>query len=527
MKDNIVVSVVTKLDARALVKGQKRISAFDKSLNKMGKTLLGVFAAQKIAAFGKASINAFAADEKAARSLAVQLKNTGNAFYQPSVETYIAYLEKATGVLDDQLRPAFQNILTVTGSVQKSQEGLNTALNVAAGTGKSVEEVSLAIAKAYSGQVTGLQRLGVGLDATNLKNKDMVKLLAELDQKFKGQAIGRTGYARQVDDFNVALANTKEIIGKGLLDAFTAVGGPNGMQGFSDGLLMIAGALAKITVETGKLIGSLGQLGNYLFDHKFDFSIGGTKTPATYTGTTVPRGDRAREGAIFAKVPVGDRAIDAKILAQKKAELDLLNKKNAATALASKDEAALAELKKKMDVERAGLMAALASATDEETKARILAKLQILDDTKVGASATLAKLNSELAAAKATDDLRKAMDQAATATKLAADSMSALKSINYGNYLGIPGGGTEGNSSDPTVPPIPKSNNEQMPNKTVSTDVSNAGIDYLGVGASGGVTINLQSLDPSNAYTVVQDAVQQLQRFGMNLSYAGSLGLVQ
>jgi len=521
---NILVNVVTKFDAKALLKGQKQLSTFDKSLNKLGKQVIGLFAAQKIAAFGKASVIAFAADEKAAKSLAIQLKNTGNAFATPGVEAYIKYLEKATGVLDDQLRPSFQNILTVTGSVQKSQEGLNTALNVAAGTGKSVEEVSLAIAKAYGGQTKGLQSLGVGLDKANLKSGDMVKLLAELDTKFKGQALGRSGYTRQVDDFNVALENTKEIIGKGLLDSFAAIGGPNGMQGFTDGLLMIAGALAKVFEGTGKAIGAIGKFANMVGSGaSWQDTFGTKKTPAQ----AFPGGDRAKEAAILAKKPLGDRAIDAKILAQKKSELDLLNKKNIATALASKDETALAELKKKMDVERAGLMAALASATDEETKARILAKLQILDDTKVGASATLAKLNSELAAAKATDDLRKAMDQAATATKLAADSMSALKSINYGNYLGIPGGGTEGNSSDPTVPPIPKSNNEQMPNKTVSTDVSNAGIDYLGVGASGGVTINLQSLDPSNAYTVVQDAVQQLQRFGMNLSYAGSLGLVQ
>jgi len=522
---NILVNVVTRFDAKALLKGQKQLTAFDKSLNKLGKQVVGLFAAQKIAAFGKASVIAFAADEKAAKSLAIQLKNTGNAFATPGVEAYIKYLEKATGVLDDQLRPAFQNILTVTGSVQKSQEGLNTALNVASGTGKSVEEVSLAIAKAYAGQTKGLKSLGVGLSETNLKSGDMVKLLAELDTKFKGQALGRSGYTRQVDDFNVAMSNVKETLGKGLLDSFAAVGGPNGMQGFTDGLLGIAEALSTIFKFTGKVLGGFADLGTLIL------SLGRINPFAKATTATnksaFPGGDRAKEAAILAKKPLGDRAIDAKILAQKKSELDLLNKKNIATALASKDETALAELKKKMDVERAGLMAALASATDEETKARILAKLQILDDTKVGASATLAKLNSELAAAKATDDLRKAMDQAATATKLAADSMSALKSINYGNYLGIPGGGTEGNSSDPTVPPIPKSNNEQMPNKTVSTDVSNAGIDYLGVGASGGVTINLQSLDPSNAYTVVQDAVQQLQRFGMNLSYAGSLGLVQ
>jgi hypothetical protein len=42
----------------------------------------------------------------------------------------------------------------------------------------------------------------------------------------------------------------------------------------------------------------------------------------------------------------------------------------------------------------------------------------------------------------------------------------------------------------------------------------------------GNYTFNLQSMDPSNALTVVQDAIQQLNRYGMNLAYAGSLGIV-
>ena len=500
---NILVNVVTKFDAKALLKGQKQLSTFDKSVNKLGKTFLGVFAAQKIAAFGKSSVAAFVADEKAARSLAVQLKNTGIAFASPGVEAYIKYLERATGVLDDQLRPAFQNILTVTGSVQKSQEGLNTALNVAAGTGRSVEEVSLAIAKAYSGQTTGLQRLGVGLDSATLKGGNMSKILSELDAKFKGQAIGRTGYAKDVDDLNVAWANVKETVGKGVLDAFTQIGGKNGLAGFTDGLIGVADALAKVFNLTGKVLGGFANVGTLIF------SLGKVNPFAKATTTTnksaFPGGDRAAEAAILAKKPLGDRAIDAKIFAQKKAELTLLNQKNAATALATKDEAALAELRKKFDVERAGLMVALANATDEETKARIRAQIQILDDQAKGSKAVLDNVNSQLAAAKATDLLRASSDAAATALATMARQVSPYTAIP--GYLGIP-------TTNAVSSPI--SANTISPSSAVNSGTASN---------TGGVTINLQSLDPSNALQVIQDGLQQLNRYGMNLTYAGSLGI--
>ena len=508
---NIVVNAVVKTDTRSLKKTSKQISAFDKQINKLSKQFLGLFAASKLAAFAKSSVQAFAADEKAAKSLAIQLKNTGNAFAVPGVEAYIKYLERATGVLDDQLRPAFQNILTVTGSVQKSQEGLNTALNVAAGTGRNVEEVSLAIAKAYSGQTKGIQALGVGIDAATLKSGDMVKILGQLDKKFKGQALERSGYTRQVDDLNVALANVKETIGKGLLDAFTQVGGANGMQGFTDGLLGVADALAKIFNVTGKVLGLFGKLANVpinVFKGMSPAQALGMASPSN-TKTNFPGGDRAKEAAIAAKKPLGDRAIDAKIFAQKKAELDLLNKKNLATAQATKDETALAELRKKFDVERAGLQAALVAATDEETKARIRAQLQILDDQAKGSKAVLDNVNSQLAAAKATDLLRSSTIAAADALAIMARQVSPTTAIP--GYLGLP-------STNAVSAPISAT--------TMSPNAGGGGFDYLGVGASGGVTINLQSLDPSNALQVIQDGIQQLNRYGMNLAYAGSLGIV-
>ena len=150
---NVVVSALATWNGKALKKGKQDISSFDKSVKALGRTFGITFSAAALLNFSKKAVNAFAADEKAAKALEVQLKNTGNEFAGPAVEYYIANLQKISGVLDDQLRPAFQALLTVTKSVELSQYGLNTALDVSAATGASVVEVSNAIAKGFAGQL--------------------------------------------------------------------------------------------------------------------------------------------------------------------------------------------------------------------------------------------------------------------------------------------------------------------------------------------------------------------------------------
>ncbi len=117
-----------------------------------------------------------------------------------AVEDYIANLQRVTGVLDDQLRPAFQQLLTATGSITKSQDALQTALNISAATGKSLTEVSAALTRGFSGNTTGLSRLGAGISKATLKTGDMNKIMAELNKKkklTKKQLAEQTGPGRK------------------------------------------------------------------------------------------------------------------------------------------------------------------------------------------------------------------------------------------------------------------------------------------------------------------------------------------
>jgi hypothetical protein len=61
---NVVVSAIATFNGKALKKGQKELSAFDKQAQQLGKTFNRVFATTAaIVAFSKKAINAFAADE--------------------------------------------------------------------------------------------------------------------------------------------------------------------------------------------------------------------------------------------------------------------------------------------------------------------------------------------------------------------------------------------------------------------------------------------------------------------------------
>jgi hypothetical protein len=369
---------------KAFKQAETATQKLEKSVGKLGKQLLGVFAASKVLAFGKNAAKAFAADEKAARSLSLALANTGNAFASIEVEKFIADLQRATGVLDDNLRPAFRTLLTATGDVKKSQDGLALALDIAAGTGKDLGAVSMALAKAYGGQTTALSRLGAGLSKATLASGDLDLITAELTKKFSGQALAAAeGYAGSMARLAVASENAKEIIGKDLLDAMQLIAGEEGIGGATTAMegfaTQIGNVIYGIGVLTSKLnslpvlkdlFGAIGDVAQY----NIIGLIGklGSSTKARSAGT--PAQSPAERMAI-------DKAArDAIKLQKTQNTLKKIDNDNTTRKLTlTGDELALKELEKKFDVERIGLFAALNQATDSETQMRLKSLIAIHD----------------------------------------------------------------------------------------------------------------------------------------------------
>jgi hypothetical protein len=401
---NVVIDIAAEYTGnKAFKQAETATQKLEKSVAKLGKQLAGVFAASKLYAFGKASVKAFAEDEKAARSLALALANTGNAFAAIEVEKFIGDLQRATGVLDDDLRPAFRALLTATGDVKKSQDALALALDISAGTGKDLGAVSAALSRGFLGQTTALSRLGAGLDKATLKTGDMDVIIGQLTEKFRGQALAAAeGYAGAIAKLTVASNNAKEIIGKDLLDAMLMVAGKDGIGGATTAMEGFATQIGNAIYGIGVLIKQIKSIPGAGFIG--DVLAAGTQISGIGLLSRLGASSKARSAGTPAQSPGQRKAIDkanADALKLQKTQNSLKKIDNDATArkiVLTADQQALEELKKKFDVERVGLFAALNQATDQETQMRLRSLIAIKDND----AALAGKIKAELEAASAT-----------------------------------------------------------------------------------------------------------------------------
>lgn len=211
---------------KELDKGSKEVEGFGGKLDGFAKKAGAAFLAAGAAAAayaGKLAVDGVKAaieDEAAQKRLANALQNVTQA-----TDTQIAAVEKqilktslATGVADDQLRPAYQRLAVATGDLTKSSDLLTLALDISAATGKDVETVSNALGKAYEGNTGALTRLGVGLSAAEIKTLGLEGAITTLSDTFGGAA------ATQADTFQgkmarvqVAFDEAKETLGSALL----------------------------------------------------------------------------------------------------------------------------------------------------------------------------------------------------------------------------------------------------------------------------------------------------------------------
>jgi len=205
----------------------------DNSSSKMGdfsKKAGLAFAAVGIAAAAYASkllidgVKSAIADEAAQAKLATTLKNVTGATDDQiaATEKYILKTSLANGITDDQLRPSLERLTRATKDVSEAQRLQTLALDIAAGTGKSLEAVSNALGKAYEGNTGALGKLGVGLDKTQLKSMSLDEITKSLADTFGGQASEKADtFAGKMLRLNVAFDEGKETVGSFVLDAIT------------------------------------------------------------------------------------------------------------------------------------------------------------------------------------------------------------------------------------------------------------------------------------------------------------------
>jgi hypothetical protein len=215
---------------RSLDTGSKEVQSFGSKLGDFGKKAGLAFAAAGAAAAvyaGKLAVDgvkAAIADAAAQDRLALTLQNvTGATNAQiKSTEDYITKTSLAFGVTDDDLRPSLERLARATGDVEKAQRLQGLAIDIAAGSGKSLEAVSNALAKAQEGNTAALGKLGVGLSAATLKTLSMDEITKKLADTFENQAsVKAETFQGKMDRLKIAFDEGKETVGSFILDAIT------------------------------------------------------------------------------------------------------------------------------------------------------------------------------------------------------------------------------------------------------------------------------------------------------------------
>lgn len=406
---NVVVSALATWNGRALKKAKSDVSVFDKQLKSLARTFGVTFSAAAVVAFSKNAVKAFAADEVAAKSLALQLENTGNAFRVAEVENYIQGLEKTYAILTD-LRKPFQTFLNLTRSVGLSQRTLEAALNISAGTGESLETVVSALAAGIRGQTRSINNLNTGIDANIIKTGDMNKIMAALEERFKGQAAARLDtYAGKMDVLKKSADEASKTIGKSLVGALEILSKDNSVSELATDFENLGDNIAYAIIQMAKLIDKLSVLTSSPSFKPALLLLGAagtavSKNPAPFlaafgtvgamgigSAVTSKRKLSPEENITLAKARLLSRRIEEKIITltngKRREEYDLLKKKTA-----------LDKLKEKFDVELIGLQKARNEATDDETKLRLDGLIAIKKNDEALATKSVAELDAAEAA---------------------------------------------------------------------------------------------------------------------------------
>jgi hypothetical protein len=255
------IFIGSKFDAKGFKQAETALGKLNGTAKKVAGSLGLAFGAAAIAQYGKAAVKAFAQDEAAALRLNRAVENLGIGFANPAIADYISKLEKSAAVADDILRPAFQGLLTTTGSLTQSQKLLNDAITISRASGIDLATVTEDLGKGYVGITKGLIKYNTGLTRAELTSKSFSEILGVILKRSAGAAedyLDTTAY--KFDVLSVASNNASEIIGGGLVDAFALVGGGTDAKDAAIVIEGIATALAKVTVQSGRTIGVIPTL---------------------------------------------------------------------------------------------------------------------------------------------------------------------------------------------------------------------------------------------------------------------------
>ncbi len=211
---------------------RRELDSVSRTSSRMGQTLakvgrlaatglaVGVGVAAAAAAAAAKFATAAAEDQQAAALMAKTFQNAAGATKAQiaATEDWITAQGKALGVADDDLRPALSRLVTATHDVGEAQKLASLAMDVSAGSGKSLEQVSTALMKAQNGQVSSLSRLGINTKNAAGETISMSEATKRMSETFGGAAAAKAGTLQgKLDRLKLAVSEAGESIGYKIL----------------------------------------------------------------------------------------------------------------------------------------------------------------------------------------------------------------------------------------------------------------------------------------------------------------------
>lgn len=385
---DLAIRIATTMDATGIKKADKQVKSLDKTVKQLGRTLGITLGASAMVAYGKAAVKAFADDEAAARRLSSAVDNLGLSFSKVQVADFISNLERSAAIADDVLRPAFQSLLNITGSLTKSQELLNNAIQISRASGIELATVTEDLAKGYVGITRGLIKYNTGLTRAELQTKSFNEILGIMLARSAGAAqdyLTTTSY--KMDVLRVASANAQETIGKGLVDALAKLGGGSDAADAAKTIDNIARGINAITNAAATAVGTVVKLYRGL-DYLTSFGglTGSDGSIARYGMSVEERlrqfdNPRSASPAGTARRMAQQRKAEAEA-AKRAKEVAALTKKQVASQKAltaeQKKQAALKKAGTIFDMEQIQIIAALKGQVSEEDRKRLELQFALL-----------------------------------------------------------------------------------------------------------------------------------------------------
>lgn len=164
-------------------------------------------------------IQAAAQEEQQLARLQSALENVNQAHKLPEITNAIDKMMYASAVADDELRPAFQTLVTATRDADKAQRLLALAVDISVAKQKDLGTVTTALARATGGSTTALGRLAPGLSDNAKKAGNLEIALSELEAMFGGSAAANVDtFAGRMKLLQIVFDETKEAFGTGFLE---------------------------------------------------------------------------------------------------------------------------------------------------------------------------------------------------------------------------------------------------------------------------------------------------------------------